>query len=538
MNDQLDRLNILHSYQILDSGREEAFDNLTRIASKICNTNVSLISILDKDRQWFKSELGLGLGSTSLCHSLCNQLVINTAEFLYIPDLKSDDRFQNHPAFTELGIAFYAGFPIKTREGVVLGSFCVLDYTPKKLDSLQLDFLSAMADQCMQLIEAHKQKHLMNQKYFDLKVKTEIINKATEISKLGGWHLNLETKYVFWVEGTNKAFGLPIGFYPTFQDLLDPQTSPVIKENQACSQILHYISQHFHHENHALTKDFDFGCGKSYQLIIKKDGSDVYHVISDQTHNRSVQRELKKSQNLLEVVEAISSVGGWEIVPKSDEVYWTSNTYEIFELPPDTPLSLNLLQKFYEGESHTQMRKSFTNAISTGESYTAERLITTAKNNKKWVKVIVKPILENGECVRVFGSFQDISHEVKVRQELKERKTEALSKANYFKSLIDNQSFFIIKTDIEGNFTFINEYFKEKFGFEEDSNPIINSNVFELICKEELKAAGILAKRILRNSGKSEKIILKFDNNKKQALTIQWDIKAILNAEGQVVEVL
>ncbi|MHA7128712.1 sensor histidine kinase [Algoriphagus namhaensis] len=538
MEDQAERLKILHSYRILDTEREEGFDNLTRIAAKVCGTEVSLISLVDEDRQWFKSHHGIEIKQTPLRQSVCKNLVYQDRKFLHLKSLKSSPEYRDHPGRTELGFEFYAGFPIKNADGTVLGSFCVLDFVPHELSESQLEILEGLADQAMRLIEAHKQREDFKSKYLDLQTKSEVIDRGTMIAKLGGFAMNMQTQYIFWVEGTNRLFDLPAGFHPGYDEITQPEKSAVISTCPDCLKVLEIIADLYDQGDGTKTQNIEGDTGKCFYVIVQKEGSEISCVIRDQTDLQRMQQELEKSQNLMTEVEALSKVGGWEINPLTKEVHWTANSYEIFEVAPEMPLSIEMLNKFYVDESFKEVKAAFTHAKKTGEGYVAERQILTDRNTTKWVRVKVRPVLSKGTCIRVFGSFQDITHEVKLRNELENRKEQALSKANYFQSLVDNQSFFILKSDLKGNFTFMNEIFRKRY-FQDDSAQTFKSvKLLQLVGEKYVDRCKSVAKKCMKDPEQTQRILLNLSQEKGKALVVQWDVKAILDSKGLPVEIL
>ncbi|MDO7744070.1 MAG: GAF domain-containing protein, partial [Pedobacter sp.] len=125
--DEQDRLDALRSYHILDTLSEEEYDELTDLASVICETSIALISLVDSDRQWFKSKKGLVTTETDRAYSFCAHAIINPNELLEIENAKIDDRFKDNPLVTgDPNIAFYAGVPLVNEDGYPLGSLCVI----------------------------------------------------------------------------------------------------------------------------------------------------------------------------------------------------------------------------------------------------------------------------------------------------------------------------------------------------------------------------------------------------------------------------
>ncbi|KQQ80117.1 histidine kinase [Xanthomonas sp. Leaf131] len=150
------RLQALRSYAILDTPREAAFEDITRLASIICQTPIALISLVDADRQWFKSELGMGERETPLFKSMCAHALLDS-DVLVVPDTRQDIRFSRNPLVTgESPLYFYAGAVLKTSEGLPLGTVCVLDRQPRQLSDEQVDALRALARQTMAQLELRR----------------------------------------------------------------------------------------------------------------------------------------------------------------------------------------------------------------------------------------------------------------------------------------------------------------------------------------------------------------------------------------------
>jgi len=153
MNDETARLAALRRYRILDSEPEQAFDDLTLLASQICGTPIALITLLDEKRQWFKSRVGISATETARSIAFCAH-TIQQHDLFVISDALADERFRENPLVVEDPmIRFYAGSPLITHDGHALGGLCVLDRIPRVLTAEQQAALEALTRQAVSQLE-------------------------------------------------------------------------------------------------------------------------------------------------------------------------------------------------------------------------------------------------------------------------------------------------------------------------------------------------------------------------------------------------
>lgn len=179
------RLKVLWQYEVLDTVPEEVFDDLTDLAAHICETPIALISLVDEDRQWFKSRLGLSLSETSRDISFCAH-AITTDGLLIVPDATKDKRFKDNPLVTGgQKIRFYAGAPLITPDGHALGTLCVLDKKPRALRLEQQQALRVLAHHVMTQLELRRHARELAQAHANgHQIKTELARARAEITRL------------------------------------------------------------------------------------------------------------------------------------------------------------------------------------------------------------------------------------------------------------------------------------------------------------------------------------------------------------------
>ncbi|WP_244944139.1 ATP-binding protein [Leptospira meyeri] len=152
------RLLALKGLEILDTPEEEMFDEITRLASMICNAPISLVSLIDETRQWFKSHHGLNSRETPRSLAFCSHAILGDDLFL-IPNAKEDIRFQNNPLVDEApNVIFYAGIPLALDDQIKLGTLCVIDNKPRELDADQIQMLKLLGKQTVRLLQMRKDR--------------------------------------------------------------------------------------------------------------------------------------------------------------------------------------------------------------------------------------------------------------------------------------------------------------------------------------------------------------------------------------------
>ncbi len=191
-DNEKERLQALKSYHILDTDIEKEFERFTKLASLICETPISLITLLDEERQWFKSNLGLSVGETARELSFC-QYTIMEPGFFEIEDAICDERFYQNPLVTgEPHIRFYAAYPLIDGEGYALGTLCVIDQKPRRLTMAQQRALYLLTEELVELIRQRREK----QELENLEKLFRLSNDLICLARIDGFFKKLNPPFV------------------------------------------------------------------------------------------------------------------------------------------------------------------------------------------------------------------------------------------------------------------------------------------------------------------------------------------------------
>lgn len=221
LNQEQLRLDIIHSFQILDTLPEKEFDDITKIVQEICNTPIALMSIINEDRIWFKSVRGMEIQETPRGVSFCSLAIETPQKATIVGDLRKDERFSGNPFVCGAPNAvFYAGFPLVCSNGLALGTLCTLDYKPRELSPTQVAAMKSLADQVIDRL-------ILRKKILELEASQRMLEKT-----------NKELDHFAHV--VSHDIKNPLRSMHAFAKLLVRSASPKLEESDV--QMLDYIS--------------------------------------------------------------------------------------------------------------------------------------------------------------------------------------------------------------------------------------------------------------------------------------------------------
>ncbi|MBD1394242.1 PAS domain S-box protein [Mucilaginibacter glaciei] len=592
---EVERLKALDEYEILDSLSEQEFDRITELASIICDVPISLVSLIDHDRQWFKSNKGLNVQETARDISFCRHTIMEP-NLMEVHDASMDDRFRDNILVTgKPDIRFYAGYPLIDPRGYALGTLCVIDRKPKTLTAQQKRALALLGEEVIALIVERRQKqelknfeklfdlsndlvfiggadgffkkinpafetvlgwsreYLLNTSTFELIHPEDIANTEKESGKLAkgqptvNFHQRMKTawgyyKTIQWTSSPEPETGNIFGIGRDVTDkILNEQLLVVSEEklrvffensqglmcthdlkgkflsvNASGAAILGYLPEEINElslfdiippERYPMLNDYleqisTTGKAQGQMLTRHKDGSlrvwlfnntlqttaDNIYVIGnaiDITERYRLEKDLEQTRELLEQTNQVARVGGWGLDVKLQKVYWTSVTKEIHGVATDYEPELNTAINFYkEGESRDLILAVLGKAMTTGTPWDEELQIVNSKGEDKWVRALGNPVMADGECVRLYGTFQDIDaykaaqlalkQSVKAQEELNQallqqvalvkEQDQTIEKIREFQFLADSIPQIIWTSNPDGSMDYYNRHWFEYTG--------------------------------------------------------------------------
>jgi GAF domain-containing protein len=152
-DNEAERQKEVDKYQLLDTLPEESYDTITALMAYICEVPISLVSIIDRDRNFLKSHHGIPFNEDPRDRSFCGHAIVADVDIMIVPDTTADERFRDNPLVSEMGVRFYAGAPLINPNGYKLGTLCVFDMKPKDLNQHQVQALMNMSKQVMLIME-------------------------------------------------------------------------------------------------------------------------------------------------------------------------------------------------------------------------------------------------------------------------------------------------------------------------------------------------------------------------------------------------
>ncbi|MEM8916833.1 MAG: PAS domain-containing protein, partial [Pseudomonadota bacterium] len=329
------RLAALRELDILDTPEERRFDEITALAARVFRVPISLVSLVDETRQWFKSNLGLTARETSREVSFCAHAIADDG-VLVVEDALLDPRFRDNSLVTGApNIRFYAGAPLKTKDGHRLGTLCIIDSRPRSLSEEEAGILRDMADMVMSALfeRIGSPAALDSPNWVEQKQLLELSEKFAEV---GHWRIDLAKNTVYWSDEVYRIHGVsPETFEPELTTAIEFYHPDDRDEVAAVVGRAIEAKQPFEFELRLVRADGEIRQVRSVgECSDGKDGKNpfVFGVFQDVTDLRLSSERLRESEARFQLAVEGSSVGLWDWKIESEELFWSPRFKEILAI--------------------------------------------------------------------------------------------------------------------------------------------------------------------------------------------------------------
>jgi PAS domain S-box-containing protein len=422
--DEARRKKALDSLKVLDTSPEGCFDKVTKIASSICETKIALVSLVDSERQWFKSKHGLEVSETPRDISFCGHTILGTSIF-EVQDTQKDPDFADNPLCVGFpGIRFYAGAPLITSDGYRVGTLCVIDQEPKKLTPLQRDTLTVLAQQVISILEMrlHRDSLQAHTQFYQSLIQT--IHDGLVVYGADGRIIEANQAAQGILGASREEL---MGEAPNFLDthaIREDGSEFPIRELPGLVAL----------ESGTFSQDVTLGFRQANGELrwLKCNASPFQtsegrHVIVTFTDVTILVQTQQRKRLILKSV----GVGVWRMNPETLEVHWDASLYPIYDLDPkDYAAAPPKWETLLSPETQKAAYEVVTSAIRDKKEFEWTFEIVTKGGRRKFLSSRGKVIRdEKGKPIVVYGVTIDRTVETELIRNLELERAKALHSA-------------------------------------------------------------------------------------------------------------
>jgi PAS domain S-box-containing protein len=514
------RLEALHRLGILDTPPEALLDSLTRGAAAVCQTAEALISLVARKRQWVKSHAGPGLPEMLREDTICT-LVVDSGDYLEIPDAHADPRVSARPYVREgPRFAFYAGAPLTTPDGHVVGTLCVLDPRPRPggLTPSQRASLQELAQAVMQALllrqAAHRTLQSSNEQMF---------RELSESCPVGIFHTDAQGRCIYTNPQWQEIYGMSL------QESLGNGWARGIHPDDRAEvfRIWEDVTANgrpFGHSFRVLRPDQGVVHVRVRgRAITLPDGSTGGYVgsVVDISDEVETQRQLLASNDFLARAEQIAGVGAWRMNLVTREIQWTNQTRRIYELPPGYQPRGDEHRHYFSPEAQETIRRTALASMETGQPWDVQLPMTTARGRQIWVRSIGQVERREGKPCALVGALQDVTESHAARAAL-ERSEERLHRA------LDGSGLALWDLDVPAETVYLSKQWSVLRGGEPVETRCTAQELLDLVPPEDLPRIGEALGPVLK--GASARYVVQHRVRRLDG-TLLW-----IHSEGRVAE--
>ncbi|MEH1884751.1 GAF domain-containing protein [Nostoc sp.] len=423
---ELARLEALRQYQILDTEPEKAYDNLAQLAAFICDTPISLVNFIDENRQWFKAKVGLDVSEMPRCVGL-SYLCQEQRQVVVVPDTLADEKLANNAVVTGYPyVRFYAGVPLITPRGDMLGTLCVIDQVPKELSQKQVEALVALSHLVIDQLELRRYVTEVSEVTEKLMAQEQAASAQSEAARTRTNNL-LESI-------TDGFFALDKKWRFTYingqaERLLQKKQNELLGKNiwEVFPEI---IGTTFYREYHKaileqVSVEFEefyppLNCWLQVHGYPAKDGLSIY--FQDITERRRTTEALRESEERWQLALHGNNDGIWDWNLKTNEVFFSTQWKEMLGYK-DHGVSNGWdewIKRIHPDERDLVLQAFQDHFAKKTPFYVCEYRVQCQNGSYKWILDRGQALWDAlGDIVRMVGSYTDITDRKRADEELK-----------------------------------------------------------------------------------------------------------------------
>lgn len=655
------RIQDLKSMQLLDTLPETEYDDITSLAAFICNTPIALISLVTDTREFFKSHHGIDITETPIDRSFCAHAIKISQEPFIVEDARKDERFKENPLVTgQPNIVFYAGIAIVTTEGIALGTLCVIDDKPRKLEQEQLQALKLLANQVVHLFELRKNRIELKSIGNNLSVKSQRLKNIIDATRVGTWEWDIPSGKVSinerWAEilGYTREELEPLSI-EKFQKLLFPKDIQSSQEKiRACfekkSEFYEGHYRFLHKKGHIvwiqhqgqviswtddgkpllmagtntditerINTETQFKTitnnipGVVFRYKLYPDGKDELQLVSDGAKNLwgFYSHEVMENNGLIwdryddddlashldSIQKSAEELSFWEhewryhhpdgnirwhkgfgnpIRTEDGSTIWDSVILD-FTHEKKTELEIEQSEKRFKGlvqngsdliaildfegiysyvspTSATVLGtapeefigKNAFDFIHPDDKESAYIGLSRLKDEKRvtvkpfrfkhgdgswrWIETIVTNLMDDPAVRGIVSNSRDITERIVTEEKLKQSET-------YYRVLYESQTNYVIRTDMDGNYSYVNKKFVKEFGWIYPDGKILGKSSMSSILDYHHQKVGETVAQCIIEPEKVFKVEIDKPTEDGKVIVTLWDFMCVIDTEGNPTEI-
>ncbi|MBD2613018.1 MAG: PAS domain S-box protein [Nostoc sp. ZfuVER08] len=455
------RLEVLHQYQILDTPPEVVFDGLAQLAANFCQTPIALITLVDAEREWFKSKIGVTTSQVPRNISF-GSYTIWESQILIIPDTLEDERFATNPLITSNnGFRFYAGVPLITSDGFALGTLCVLDFVVRNLNNKEQVTLQNLAQQIIIHLDLHRSKIMDDsQKSFNL-LFSKNPNSMWVFDEHSLRFLDVNEAAIVHYGYSREEF-----LQMRITDISPPEDVPIVLEYLAEKPMLHFCGQWQHRRKNGQMLDVEI---VSHKIDYANHQAQLVN-IKDISEHKRIEKNLQDSEARFQAIsEAIPVPLIISRVSDGLILYANAELIKTFQFSQTNLINQKYLLDLYHDLADLTALLQALNQYDSIRNY--ELQLKRADGTSFWAIASLQYVNFNNEAA-ILTVFNDINDRKNIETKLQE-------KNEFLRLIFENMPLMIALINPNGELQWVNQEWESVLGWK--LQDFKNSDVLEVL---------------------------------------------------------